>query len=65
MNGEIFGILKLTDTKTDQTFKLGTFGHNKDESDLVLKFEILEIYKGEKYDDTAITEIYFDGIDVH
>jgi hypothetical protein len=25
----------------------------------------LEVYKGDKYDDTAITEIYFDGIDVH
>ena len=65
VNGTIFGILKLTDTKTDQTFKLGTFGHNQDGSDLVLKFEILEVYKGDKYDDTAITEIYFDGIDVH
>jgi len=32
---------------------------------LILKFEILEVYKGSKYNDTAITEIYFDGIDVH
>jgi len=30
-----------------------------------MKFEIIEVYKGTKYDDTAITEIYFDGIDVH
>ena len=30
-----------------------------------IKFEILEVYKGDKYEDTAITEIYFDGIDVH
>jgi len=65
VNGKIFGILNLTDTKTDQTFKLGTWGHNEDGSDLVLKFEILEVYKGDKYNDTAITEIYFDGIDVH
>jgi hypothetical protein len=65
VNGKVFGLLKLTDTKTDQTFKIGTFGHNENESDLVLKFEILEVYKGEKYNDTAITEIYFDGIDVH
>jgi hypothetical protein len=27
-----------------------------------LKFEIIEVYKGDKYDDTAITQIYFDGI---
>ena len=39
-----------------------------------MKFEIVDVYKGDKYDDTAITEIYddtaiteiyFDGIDVH
>jgi len=30
-----------------------------------MKFEILEVFKGDKYDDTAISEIYFDGIDVH
>jgi hypothetical protein len=65
VNGEEFGILKLSDTKTDQTFKIGTLGHNEDGSVLVLRFEILEIYKGDKYNDTAITEIYFDGIDVH
>lgn len=65
VNGKVFGILNLTDSKTDQTFKLGTFGHNEDGSDLILKFEILEVYKGDKYDDTALTEIYFDGIDVH
>jgi hypothetical protein len=30
-----------------------------------MRFEIMDVYKGDKYDDTAITEIYFDGIDVH
>ena len=65
INGKAHGILQLSDTRTDQEFKLGTFGNNKDGSDLVLRFEILDIYKGDKYNDTAITEIYFDGIDVH
>lgn len=65
VNGKEYGILELTDTKTDQRFELATFGKNKNGSDLILKFEILEVYRGEKYDDTAITEIYFDGIDVH
>ncbi len=65
MNGKPFDILNLEDSKSDQTFDLGTFGHNKNGTDLVLKFEILEVYKGEKFNDTAITEIYFDGIDVH
>ena len=30
-----------------------------------LKFEILDVYPGERYDDTVISELYFDGIDVH
>ena len=30
-----------------------------------LKFEILEVYPGNVYDDTALSQIYFDGIDVH
>ena len=58
-------MLNLLDTQDDQIFRLGTFGRNTDGSDLVMKFEIVEVYKGSKYNDTAITEIYFDGIDVH
>ena len=30
-----------------------------------MKFEIVDVFKGDKYDDTAVTDIYFDGIDVH
>ena len=65
VNGVPFGILNLKDSRTDQYFEMGTLGHNKNGTDLILKFEILEVYKGSKYNDTAITEIYFDGIDVH
>ena len=65
VNGVPLGVLNLKDSRTDQYFSVGTLGHNKNGTDLILKFEILEIYKGSKYNDTAITEIYFDGIDVH
>ncbi len=65
INDKPFGILNLSDSKTDQFFKIGTFGRNIDGSDLKLKFEIQSVYKGGKFNDTAITEIYFDGIDVH
>jgi hypothetical protein len=65
VNGKVFGILNLEDSKDDQIFELGTLGHNKNGTDLILKFQIVEVYKGDKYNDTAITEIYFDGIDVH
>ena len=29
-----------------------------------MKFEIIEVYKGDKYDDVAISKIFFDGIDL-
>jgi len=61
-----YGVLQLKDSKTDQRFKFYGFEYNSDgKTDLVLKFEILEVYKGTKYDDTVVTEIYFDGIGVH
>lgn len=65
VNGKPYGILQVADSRDDQVFEVGTLGRNKDGTDLVLRFEIMEIYKGDKYNDTAITEIYFDGIDVH
>ena len=30
-----------------------------------LRFEIAAVYSGTDYEDTAISEIWFDGIDVH
>ena len=65
VNGVPFGILNLKDSRTDQYFEMGTLGHNKNGTDLILKFEILEVYKGSKYNETSITEIYIYGIDVH
>ncbi len=61
VNGKARGIFHLQDSRTDQEFSVGTLKHSSDGSDLVLKFEILEVYRGDKYNDTAITEIYFDG----
>jgi Hom_end-associated Hint./Nicotine adenine dinucleotide glycohydrolase (NADase). len=70
-----FAILNLEDSRREQTFEFEPIGRkrpiNVDWKELdklpkwTLKFEILEIYQGEKYDDVAISEIYFDGIDVH
>jgi hypothetical protein len=66
-------ILNLYDTRKEQHFKFEPLGYSdredwdklKSKSWWTIKFEILEVYGGDKYDDTAITEIYFDGIDVH
>ena len=65
VNDKLYGILNLEDSDTDQIFQIGTFGLNENGTDLILRFEIFEVYKGDKDNDTAITEIYFDGIDVH
>ena len=73
VNGKPYAILNLEDSKKEQTFDIETIGYGdrKDLKALVkkpvihIKFEIADVYPGEKYDDTAITEIYFDGIDHH
>jgi len=69
INNEPVAILNLVDSREEQTFKFDPIGY-PDKQDLnkpwwTIKFEIVDVYKGNKYDDTAITEIYFDGIDVH
>ncbi|MBQ0156719.1 MAG: hypothetical protein KBT22_09130 [Bacteroidales bacterium] len=73
-NNKAVAILELKDIMGEQRFKIGTLGNyrnvetgefDSNASDWELKFEILDVYKGDKYDDTAISEIYFDGIDVH
>ncbi|MBI3234856.1 MAG: hypothetical protein HYZ42_12620 [Bacteroidetes bacterium] len=73
-NGKPFAILNLADTRREQTFTIQPLGYG-DRNNMKkimankpwwsLKFEIMDVYKGEKYDETAISEIYFDGMDVH
>lgn len=74
VDGKPYAILNLDDSRSEQTFELGEAlgeidsdkGYDEeDQNGLALKFEILEVYKGEKYDDTVISELYFDGLDVH
>ena len=71
-----FAILNLEDSRREQIFEFEPIGRKRPiengkwkELDKLpkwtLKFEILEVYPGEKYEETAISEIYFDGIDVH
>ena len=65
-NNQPYAILVLEDSRTLQSFDVGILGYYDDaKPDWTLKFEILEVYPGSKYDDTVIAELYFDGIDVH
>jgi hypothetical protein len=63
INNKPHALLNLKDIKSKQIFIIDTF--QGVESDLYLKFEITDVYKGEKYDDVAISEIEFDGTGVH
>lgn len=73
LNDKPYVVLNLEDKIANQGFKVEPIGNGNREDwkaletkpDWTLKFEILEVYKGLKYDDTAISEIYFDGLDVH
>ncbi len=73
LNDKPLAILLLEDRRSKQFFKFDPIGNGKRADPEILKlqpgwtlkFEILEVYKGSKYDDVAITEIFFDGLDVH
>lgn len=66
VNGKARALLQLMDTPAEQRFILpGPWGNQPEQQSMQLRFEIVEVYKGTKYDDTALTEIFFDGTDVH
>ena len=74
INDTPFAILEFKDVYSEHEFPLEDpigYGGDRDFDKLkhmppwTIRFEILSVYKGKKYDDTAISEIYFDGIDVH
>ena len=64
LNGKLYAKIELIDTLKIQSVKFPVIMFNKDR-DTILKFEILSVYKGKKYKDTAITELLFDGVGVH
>ncbi len=65
-NGATVALLELADSMADQTFKLPRLlGKRNDGDPMRITFTILDVYPGELYDDTVISEIWFDGTDVH
>jgi hypothetical protein len=73
IDGKPYAYLNLEDKRAAQTFSVDPIGHSdrqdfkalETKSTWKVRFEIVDVYKGNKYDDVAITEIYFDGLDVH
>lgn len=64
VDDELVALLKLSDTSGLQKFQLGQ-EYQSNTGDMVIRFEIMAVYKGNKYSDTAITEIEFDGTGVN
>jgi hypothetical protein len=56
-------LLNLKDVKSQQIFNIDTL--QGIDTSLVLRFEITQVYKGDKYEDVAISDIEFDGTGVH
>ena len=69
INDKPYAILNLEDKIASQGFKVDPIGSSEiiggENSEWTIKFEILEVYKGTKFEDVVISEIYFDGLDVH
>lgn len=72
-NDNPLAILNLKDIRAEQKFRFEPIGYTlkldndklKIKDQWTLRFEILDIYPGIKYEDVVISEIFFDGIDVH
>ena len=65
-NGKPYAVLNLEDTRALQRFDVGVLGFKDSKGpDWNIKFESLEVQPGETNTDTVITELFFDGIDVH
>jgi hypothetical protein len=65
VNGKPTAILELKDVNNKQSFKINPIQSTDSTKDLILTLEIVEVYKGTKYDNVAVSEINFDGLDVH
>lgn len=57
-NGIAFAVLNLKDERSYQSFPFWK-GLGLEQRNWTLRFEIVDVYKGKKYDDTALTGIYF------
>lgn len=72
-NGKPCAILNLKNERSEQVFRVGPFGqqyykledNKKPDKPWTLRFEIVEVYQGTRYADTAISEIHFMGYDEH
>ncbi|MCQ2223443.1 MAG: hypothetical protein MJZ35_06630 [Bacteroidaceae bacterium] len=70
VNGKKHCMLYLKDVYAVQEFEVPTIGYDDRDNlegkpDIVIRFRICSVYPGTRYKDTAISDIFFDGMDVH
>ncbi len=65
LNDKLHSIINLLDSFEIQTIEIGETIMFQKNTITKLKFEITEVYEGDKYADTAISLLMFDGIGVH
>lgn len=74
INDAPYARLALEDSRSIQHFTVEPLGHYaaladgtipEDGPNWTMRFTIEEVYKGTKYDDVVLSEIFFDGLDVH
>lgn len=66
INDRPYALLSLQDSRSLQCFDVGIVGfHDAEAPDWTLRFEIMEVYPGKRHEAPVISELYFDGIDVH
>lgn len=63
VNGKPYALVDLLDSFEIQTVDFDTIKFGKEP--IELRFEILEVYKGTKYKDTALSLLMFDGVGGH
>jgi len=64
INGKPYSIINLLDSFEIQTIDIDKIMIPPNET-TKLRFEIIDIYKGDRYKDTAISLLMFDGVGVH
>lgn len=64
LNDELFAVLNILDSFEIQTVEIDEIMFPANEI-TQLKFEISAIYEGDKYTDTALSLLMFDGVGVH
>ena len=65
VNGKLFATFQFEDVRGEHEFEFEPIGRFSETEPWTMRFVIKAVYPGEKYEDTVISEIYFDGIDVH